>query len=62
MIETRVPIVAGENEFTVYAFNRDNVKSTDAVLSISGAKSFAARVRRTCSWWASVSMRIQNTT
>jgi len=38
MIETRVPIVAGENEFTVYAFNRDNVKSTDAVLSISGAE------------------------
>jgi len=37
-IETRVPIVAGENEFTIYAFNRDNVKSTDAVLSISGAE------------------------
>jgi hypothetical protein len=37
-LETRVPIVAGENEFTSYAFNRDNVKSTDAVLSISGAE------------------------
>jgi len=37
-IETSVPIVAGENEFTAYAFNRDNVKSADSVLSISGAE------------------------
>ncbi|HEX4899265.1 MAG TPA: caspase family protein, partial [Pyrinomonadaceae bacterium] len=38
-IETSVPIVAGENRFTAYAFNRDNVKSTDDVLSVSGAES-----------------------
>jgi uncharacterized caspase-like protein len=37
-IEARVSIVAGANEFTVYAFNRDNVKSADAVLTISGAE------------------------
>ncbi|HJZ81758.1 MAG TPA: caspase family protein, partial [Pyrinomonadaceae bacterium] len=37
-IETSVPIVAGENEFTAYAFNRDNVKSADSVLSIKGAE------------------------
>ena len=37
-LETTVPIVAGENNFTAYAFNRDNVKSTDAELSISGAE------------------------
>jgi WD40 repeat protein/uncharacterized caspase-like protein len=37
-IETNVPIVAGENEFTAYAFNRDNVKSADSGLSINGAE------------------------
>jgi WD40 repeat protein len=37
-IETSLPVVAGENEFTAYAFNRDNVKSADSVLSISGAE------------------------
>jgi WD40 repeat protein/uncharacterized caspase-like protein len=42
-IETSVPIVAGENEFTAYAFNRDNVKSPDATLSIAGAE----KLRRT---------------
>jgi hypothetical protein len=38
-IETSVPIVAGKNEFTAYAFNRNNVKSTDSFLSINGAES-----------------------
>lgn len=38
-IETEVPIVAGENKFTAYAFNRDNVKSTDSQLSVAGADS-----------------------
>lgn len=38
-IETSVPIVAGENRFTAYAFNRDNVKSADDVLSVVGAES-----------------------
>jgi WD40 repeat protein len=37
-ITTTLPIVAGENEFTAYAFNRDNVKSSDSELSVSGAE------------------------
>ncbi|HEY3103947.1 MAG TPA: caspase family protein [Pyrinomonadaceae bacterium] len=37
-IETTVPIVAGANEFTAYAFNRDNVKSADAGLTLNGAE------------------------
>jgi WD40 repeat protein len=36
-LETSVPLIAGENRFTAYAFNRDNVKSVDAVLPINGA-------------------------
>ena len=35
--ETPVSIVAGQNQFTAYAFNRDNVKSSDATLSLNGA-------------------------
>ena len=38
-LEARVPLVAGENDFTAYAFNRDNVKSSDAKLIINGAES-----------------------
>ena len=38
-IETTVSVVAGQNDFTAYGFNRDNVKSTDAELSITGAES-----------------------
>jgi WD40 repeat protein len=38
-LEANVPVVAGENIFTAYAFNRDNVKSADAVLDIRGADS-----------------------
>lgn len=38
-IETTVAIVAGPNEFTAYAFNRDNVKSNDSQLTINGAES-----------------------
>ncbi|MDT7687691.1 MAG: hypothetical protein QOE46_450 [Acidobacteriota bacterium] len=38
-LEAVVPIVAGENLFTAYAFNRDNVKSADATLVITGADS-----------------------
>ncbi|HEV7486053.1 MAG TPA: caspase family protein [Thermoanaerobaculia bacterium] len=34
-----VPVVAGENRLTAYAFNRDNVKSSDASLLINGAES-----------------------
>jgi WD40 repeat protein len=36
VIEADVPIVAGENQLTAYAFNRDNVKSVDAQLRING--------------------------
>ena len=39
IIETTVPIVAGVNEFTAYAFNRDNVKSADTELTLDGADS-----------------------
>lgn len=35
-LEASLPIVAGENRLTAYAFNRDNVKSSDAVLTVTG--------------------------
>ncbi|HEV7892870.1 MAG TPA: caspase family protein [Pyrinomonadaceae bacterium] len=35
-IEAVVPVVAGENVFTAYAFNRDNVKSADARATFRG--------------------------
>ena len=35
-LEAAVPVVAGENRLTAYAFNRDNVKSADATLIITG--------------------------
>jgi WD40 repeat protein/uncharacterized caspase-like protein len=35
-LETTLPIVAGENRLVAYAFNRDNVKSADAVLKVTG--------------------------
>ena len=38
-LETNITIVAGENRLTAYAFNRDNVKSKDAALSLTGADS-----------------------
>ena len=38
-IDTSVRMVAGENEFTAYAFNRDNVKSADTELTLDGADS-----------------------
>ncbi|HSO73981.1 MAG TPA: caspase family protein [Blastocatellia bacterium] len=38
-LETTVSIIAGRNQFTAYAFNRDNVKSSDATLLITGADS-----------------------
>jgi len=37
-LELTVPIVAGDNRFTAYAFNRENVKSEDAELNLQGAK------------------------
>ena len=38
-LETTVSVVAGPNRLTAYAFNRDNVKSPDATLAITGADS-----------------------
>jgi uncharacterized caspase-like protein len=38
-LEATIPVVAGENRLTAYAFNRDNVKSADAELLITGADS-----------------------
>ncbi len=35
-LEASVPVVAGENVFTAYAFNQDNVKSADARLLLRG--------------------------
>lgn len=35
-LEADVTLVAGENRLTAYAFNRDNVKSADASLSVLG--------------------------
>ena len=34
-----VPIVAGANNFTAYAFNNDNIKSEDAKLTVTGSES-----------------------
>lgn len=38
-LETKITILAGENHLAAYGFNRDNVKSKDAELTISGAAS-----------------------
>ena len=36
ILEATVPILAGKNAIVAYAFNRDNIKSADAVLSLVG--------------------------
>jgi WD40 repeat protein len=38
-LEAKVPIIAGGNNFTAYAFNHDNIKSEDATLTLTGADS-----------------------
>jgi uncharacterized caspase-like protein len=38
-LEATIPIVAGENKLTAYAFNQDNIKSEDATLVVTGADS-----------------------
>ncbi|MBV9211667.1 MAG: caspase family protein [Acidobacteria bacterium] len=35
-LEVTLPVVAGENQLTAYAFNRENIKSADASLIIKG--------------------------
>ncbi len=39
VLEAQVPIVAGQNRFTAYAFNRDNIKSGDASAIVQGEDS-----------------------
>ncbi len=36
LLETTIPVVAGTNVLTAYAFNRDNIKSSDALLTLNG--------------------------
>jgi WD40 repeat protein len=38
VLQAEVPMVAGENRLTAYAFNRDNVKSSDAVRRVTGVQ------------------------
>jgi len=38
-LETTISVVAGQNQLTAYAFNHDNVKSSDATLAVTGADS-----------------------
>ncbi|MFQ5927778.1 MAG: caspase domain-containing protein [Terriglobia bacterium] len=42
-LEATLPIVTGENRLTAYAFNRDNIKSPDAELIVTGAESLARK-------------------
>jgi uncharacterized caspase-like protein len=39
VLEQEIAIIAGENKLTAYAFNKDNVKSKDATLLLTGAES-----------------------
>ncbi|MGH9753075.1 MAG: caspase family protein [Blastocatellia bacterium] len=38
VLEATIPLVAGENRLSAYAFNHDNIKSEDATLTITGAE------------------------
>jgi WD40 repeat protein len=42
-LEANLTMVAGENHLSAYAFNRDNVKSTDATLDLTGANSLTRK-------------------
>ena len=42
-LQTSVPIVAGENRFTAYAFNRENVKSVDATSTVVGSRALSRK-------------------
>ena len=42
-LEATLPIVAGENRLTAYAFNRENVKSADASVTVTGAAALNRR-------------------
>jgi len=43
VLQTQIPIIAGENRLTAYAFNRDNIKSLDANRFVTGADSLRRR-------------------
>ena len=38
-LQIKIKLVAGKNEISAYAFNRDNIKSKDAAIAIKGADS-----------------------
>jgi WD40 repeat protein/uncharacterized caspase-like protein len=38
-LEAELPIVAGENKFTAYAFSKSDIKSSDATTTVTGADS-----------------------
>jgi len=42
-LEETISIVAGDNQLTAYAFNKDNIKSSDATLRLKGADSLKRR-------------------
>jgi len=42
-LEANIAIVAGENHLSAYVFNRDNVKSVDANLDLTGASSLTRK-------------------
>jgi hypothetical protein len=43
MLEDTVTLVAGENNLTAYAFNRDNIKSADETLLLTGSEKLRRR-------------------
>ena len=43
MIEFTVPVIAGDNKLTAYAFNVDNVKSQDAEVAFTGASALSRK-------------------
>lgn len=42
-LEVTIPIVAGDNHLSAYAFNRDNIKSRDASLTVTGGMGLKRR-------------------
>ena len=60
VLEAQIPIVAGQNVFTAYAFNRDNVKSADATLRSWVTIVSDSRARFTFSQSQLTSMRIRS--
>jgi len=42
-LDVTLPIVAGENRLTAYAFNRDNVKSADVAVTLTGAQTLSRK-------------------